>query len=124
MLASIASRPLCRLALGAVLLLWLLFAFAFLGNRYSNAGGWYSASLDRFRQWTANYTSKLDGGSTAVPISYNLDVAPTVGCEAVVDELQHRLIEAYSGLFKGIRYANIWGYLGILPLRRPPGCSN
>lgn len=44
-------------------------------------------------------------------ISYQLDIPPTVGCEDKVNELQQRLIQEYTRLFEGIRYANIWGYL-------------
>lgn len=44
-------------------------------------------------------------------ISYQLDIPPTIGCEAKVNELQQTLIQEYTRLFDGIRYANIWGYL-------------
>src|SRR5687767_12701995 len=44
-------------------------------------------------------------------ISYQLDIPASVGCEDKVNELQQRLIQEYTRLFEGIRYANIWGYL-------------
>jgi hypothetical protein len=45
------------------------------------------------------------------PISYDLNTPPSIGCEAVVSDLQLRLVEAYSQLLMGIRHVNIWGYL-------------
>ncbi|KAH8895293.1 hypothetical protein GQ53DRAFT_616102, partial [Thozetella sp. PMI_491] len=44
-------------------------------------------------------------------ISYDVKTPPSTGCEDVVSDLQRKLIEAYSERLKGIRYANIWGYL-------------
>lgn len=50
--------------------------------------------------------------NSKVPISLQLDVPVSVGCESLVQDLQLRLISEYRKLLKGIRYANIWGYLG------------
>lgn len=120
MLASMASKPLCRVATGAFILLWIFFAFAFMGGRYSG-NDWYNESVDKFKQWTSNYTDSADGAESLmpeedlqpdIPISYNLDIAPKIGCEDVVSDLQQRLITAYAELLKGIRHVNIWGYLG------------
>lgn len=44
-------------------------------------------------------------------VSYDLNSPPSTGCEDVVNDLQQRLIQAYTQRLKGIRYANIWGYL-------------
>ncbi|KAF4468010.1 hypothetical protein FALBO_5104 [Fusarium albosuccineum] len=44
-------------------------------------------------------------------ISYDLTRPVSTGCEALVNDLQQRLIQAYQKRFAGIRYANIWGYL-------------
>ena len=44
-------------------------------------------------------------------ISYDLTTPPSTGCEALVNDLQQQLIRTYSKLLKGVRYANIWGYL-------------
>lgn len=44
-------------------------------------------------------------------ISYDLTRPPTAGCEELVNDLQQRIIQTYQKRFKGIRYANIWGYL-------------
>lgn len=44
-------------------------------------------------------------------ISYDLTTAPSVGCEDIVNDLQQKLIQAYTKSLKGVRYANIWGYL-------------
>lgn len=44
-------------------------------------------------------------------ISYDVTTPPTVGCEDLVNDLQQELIRSYSKLLKGVRYANIWGYL-------------
>lgn len=52
------------------------------------------------------------GSNSSLPISYQLDVPPKVGCESLVQDLQLRLITEYRKLLKGVRYANIWGYLG------------
>jgi hypothetical protein len=46
------------------------------------------------------------------PISYDKTTPPTVGCEDIVHDLQQRIIEAYQQQLKGIRYANVYGYLG------------
>lgn len=54
----------------------------------------------------AYFTSQGGNG-----ISYQLDIPVSVGCEAKVNELQQRLIQEYTRLLRGIRYANIWGYL-------------
>ena len=45
------------------------------------------------------------------PISYDKTSPPTVGCESIVNDLQRQLIEAYQVQLKGIRYANVFGYL-------------
>jgi len=44
-------------------------------------------------------------------ISFDLSTPPSHGCESLVNDLQQRLIHHYSKALKGIRYANIWGYL-------------
>lgn len=44
-------------------------------------------------------------------ISYDLTTPPSIGCEDIVNDLQQKLIQAYSKSLKGVRYANIWGYL-------------
>ena len=44
-------------------------------------------------------------------ISFDLDTPPTAGCEEIVNDLQQKLIIAYTKRLEGIRYANIWGYL-------------
>lgn len=140
-----ASRPLGRAALGAFILLWIFFAFAFLGGQKE----WYPETVnnfndkvkDQFNSWTSTYDSSSNeeeaeaefvppvnasiGGLeeslqdaeskpepvSNLPISYQLDVPPKVGCESVVSGLQLRLISEYAKLLKGVRYANIWGYL-------------
>ena len=57
------------------------------------------------------------GGSTSFtgtkdPISYDKSTPPSVGCEDVVHKLQLGVLEHFSRELKGIRYANIFGYLG------------
>jgi hypothetical protein len=44
-------------------------------------------------------------------ISYDITTPPSIGCEDIVNDLQQKLIQAYSKSLKGVRYANIWGYL-------------
>jgi hypothetical protein len=44
-------------------------------------------------------------------ISFDLSTPPSYGCESLVNDLQQRIIHHYSKSLKGIRYANIWGYL-------------
>lgn len=53
------------------------------------------------------------GGSSSSlkDISFDLKTPPVAGCENLVNDLQQRLIIAYQERLKGIRYANIWGYL-------------
>ncbi|CCX14383.1 Similar to Pyruvyl transferase 1; acc. no. Q9UT27 [Pyronema omphalodes CBS 100304] len=47
----------------------------------------------------------------AVAISYDKTTPPTVGCEPIVHDLQQRIISSYQTQLKGIRYANVFGYL-------------
>jgi len=99
---SASGKPESRyLAFGVFIVLWIFFAFTFLGSRHGSADG--------FRQWTG-LSSSPDG---EVPISYNLQIPPKIGCEAVVRDLQEKLIDSYSDILKGIRYANLWGYMGL-----------
>lgn len=55
-------------------------------------------------------SSKWSGGDRR-NISYDLSTPPSTGCETLVNDLQQRLIQAYSKRLEGVRYANIWGYL-------------
>lgn len=171
-----ASRPVSRVAVGVFILLWIFFAFAFLGGGQKE---WYSDSVnrinDKFNSWTTGYISDDNGPDydpevasppnatiggleeslqdptqelaeetelrpepskvpefgkepelekepeptkepepepeQKGPISYQLDVPVKEGCEDVVSKLQLRLISEYRKLLKGVRYANIWGYL-------------
>lgn len=57
--------------------------------------------------------SHPSSSSSAVAISYDKTTPPSVGCEAIVHDLQQRLIETYQKELKGIRYANVYGYLGL-----------
>jgi hypothetical protein len=100
-LSTAAGKPEGRIAIGAFFVLWLFFAFTFLGGR--------DGSTDSLKAWTGYSSSP----AVKLPISYNLQVPPKVGCEAVVNDLQSRLIESYADILKGVRYANIWGYLGL-----------
>lgn len=70
---------------------------------------WYDERVGRL--------NKVHGGertssTQAKNISFDLSKPPTIGCEAIVSRLQLRLIEAYSEMLRGIRYVNLWGYLG------------
>ena len=56
--------------------------------------------------------AKKTSGKTGVAVSYDKSSAPGIGCEAVVSNLQHQLITLYQEELRGIRYANLWGYLG------------
>ncbi|KAF1990781.1 hypothetical protein K402DRAFT_324385 [Aulographum hederae CBS 113979] len=56
-------------------------------------------------------TTKPSSGTSGVAISYDKTTPPTIGCEDIVLDLQHKLIEAYQPQLAGIRYANIFGYL-------------
>lgn len=52
------------------------------------------------------------------PVSYDKTTPPGTGCEAIVAKSQALLIEAYTKYFQGIRYVNMWGYLGkFIPQR-------
>lgn len=50
----------------------------------------------------------------AVAVSYDKLTPPTVGCESIVHDLQEKLLSEYQEILKGIRYVNVWGYLGAL----------
>jgi hypothetical protein len=52
------------------------------------------------------------------PVSYDKTTPPGIGCEAIVAKSQALLIEAYTKYFRGIRYVNIWGYLGKQTAKR------
>jgi hypothetical protein len=52
------------------------------------------------------------------PVSYDKTTPPGIGCEAIVAKSQALLIEAYTKYFQGIRYVNMWGYLGKQAPRR------
>jgi len=117
MLSSMLSRPLGRVVVGTFILLSIFFIFAFIGGKED----WYSDSADKLNAWSPIFDDvpidspniEADQELTKkIPISYNLKVPPRVGCEPIVEDLQLRLITEYSKLLKGIRYANIWGYLG------------
>ncbi|KAI5812155.1 polysaccharide pyruvyl transferase-domain-containing protein [Pyronema omphalodes] len=47
----------------------------------------------------------------AIAISYDKTTPPTTGCEPIVHDLQQRIISTYQTQLKGIRYANVFGYL-------------
>jgi hypothetical protein len=59
-------------------------------------------------------------GSVSIPnvtnsskgIVFDIHAPMKIGCEGVVDDLRLRLIDGYSQTLKGVRYANLWGYLG------------
>lgn len=57
------------------------------------------------------HSDQEPGTSSLKDISFDLKTPPVAGCEAIVNDLQQRLIIAYQERLKGIRYANIWGYL-------------
>ncbi|KAF7557771.1 hypothetical protein G7Z17_g387 [Cylindrodendrum hubeiense] len=65
----------------------------------------------RHPTWSENDTVVVDEVVNKTDISYDLTTPPSIGCEDVVNDLQQRLIAAYSKRLQGIRYANIWGYL-------------
>ena len=70
---------------------------------------------------TTTPSSAPEKTNDAVNISYDKTTPPTVGCEAIVHDLQERIIEAYQTLLEGVRYANIWGYLGpLIPVLSGP----
>jgi hypothetical protein len=48
----------------------------------------------------------------AIASSYDRTTPPGTGCETVVARLQHLVLRDYADILKGIRFANMWGYLG------------
>ena len=58
------------------------------------------------------YVSSQDD-EEKVPVSYDKTTPPSIGCEDIVIDLQQRVIREYSEQLEGIRYANIFGYLGV-----------
>jgi len=109
----LAGRGAGRVAVVVVVFIWVIAAFAFLGGRYNPQ--WYDAGkqqLDRLKEYGGSLTSN-NGTSVKSAVSYNLNKPPTTGCPDIVGKLQLRLIEAYSEMLRGIRYVNLWGYLGL-----------
>jgi hypothetical protein len=47
--------------------------------------------------------------------TYDKTTPPSTGCEAVVSDLQSKIIKAYGPVFEGIRHINMFGYLGMSP---------
>jgi hypothetical protein len=45
--------------------------------------------------------------------TYDKTTPPSTGCEAVVSDLQSKIIKAYGPVFEGIRHINMFGYLGM-----------
>jgi hypothetical protein len=61
---------------------------------------------------------RQNGGVATVDAAYDKKTPPRIGCEGVVNGLRENLISTYTNVLGGIRYANIWGYLGT------PNCSS
>lgn len=91
-----------------LVVLALLIAFAFVLVAQSNT----ITNSQAFRTGTDKLWNTLGNGNRRTAnISYDLSIPPVAGCEDIVNDLQQQLIQRYSVLFKGIRHANIWGYL-------------
>jgi len=78
----------------------------------------YLSTSGRRYNFDALRSSATKQGWNLIPqnrdnIAYKVNTPLTVGCEGIVTALQLKLIERYSDLLKGIRYANLWGYLGV-----------
>jgi hypothetical protein len=87
----------------------LLLAFAFVLVAQSSS----ITSSSAFRTGTDSLWTTFGGdkSSKRKDISFDLSIPPVAGCEDIVNDLQQKLIQRYSVLFKGVRHANIWGYL-------------
>ncbi|KAF2095794.1 hypothetical protein NA57DRAFT_78574 [Rhizodiscina lignyota] len=101
-----ALPPRFRIALAAALLIVALFLTRLI---WTNNIGTSSIS---------SYVPKIHDSwrpsppKPKIPVSYDKTTPPSIGCEDVVVGLQKKVIEAYAKELKGIRYANIFGYLG------------
>ncbi|KAF1991896.1 hypothetical protein K402DRAFT_459126 [Aulographum hederae CBS 113979] len=92
-----------RVALAAVVILvWLAAANSYLG------GGRYTRDWAQQRGW--NFNNSTHRSHPAGAVAYNLKKPQSTTCEHVVERLRLQLIDNYSVVLKGIRYANIWGY--------------
>ena len=75
--------------------------------------GWLAFTTDRsslgieHHDWAQPATSLSSG-----PVSYDKTTPPGTGCEDVVARLQRLVLEGYAEVLEGVRYANMWGYLG------------
>lgn len=74
----------------------------------------FADTIPKTKELWHSTVHKANSENATVPehgVSYDLTTPPSYGCESLVNDLQQRLIRAYTQRFKGIRYANIWGYL-------------
>lgn len=95
-----------RLVIGVT----LIIVFVFLAGLYSTGDALQpSALLNHVQHGGSSSSSKSKSGG---PVSYDKTTPPSVGCEDVVSSLQQKVTEAFTRELKGIRYANIFGYLG------------
>lgn len=92
------------LAVVAVLFIVTLLSFAQTAT--------FTESTSKTKElWHSTFHKEQNVTEREHGVSYDLDTPPTHGCEGIVNDLQQRLIRSYTQHFKGIRYANIWGYL-------------
>ncbi|KAI5777286.1 polysaccharide pyruvyl transferase-domain-containing protein [Geopyxis carbonaria] len=94
---------------------FLLLAFLFFFDTPSAGQGYITAAPD---------VPAAKGGAAVAPpkpappkskfagaVSYDKTTPPNTGCEEIVHKAQQKIIETYQEQLKGVRYANIWGYL-------------
>jgi hypothetical protein len=87
-------------------------AFVSVGWLWGSAthdGLWWTPEITPPVYDVAEHTDLFKAVGT--PVSYDLTTPPGTGCEAIVDALRVELLKAYTPLFEGLRYVNIWGYL-------------
>jgi hypothetical protein len=82
--------------LGAVTLFWLLAP----------------STANQISDYTANAIAQYKTSPSNDRISYDTTTPPAHTCTATVSRLQQQLIAAYAPILQGIRYVNLWGYLG------------
>lgn len=88
-----------RLALASVAAITLFYLLA-------------PSSVNQISDYTANAIAQYKTAPTNDRISYDLTSPPAHTCTATVSRLQQQLIAAYAPILQGIRYVNLWGYLG------------
>jgi hypothetical protein len=100
----------CSRIIVIVIALVLVTAVLLLSTGSNSLSSWRSSRLLKGTNNSVDGPTNAGSGHSK-GITYDLTTPPSTGCEDLVNDLQQQLIRTYSKLLKGVRYANIWGYL-------------